>query len=286
MKLGWQILKFPNRLWVQVLTTKYLKQGANGLEIRRKNWGSVLWRGVRSVWHSLRQSCQNSVRDGRSTSFWYGNWTDSGVILADDAVQDIDDEEGCRTVAEAADVNGGWNWDFLKAYLPSEFIRHAAGMPPPIANSGEDEIIWGPDPKGIFTLKSAYEIRAAINQQASTDPWRTVWSWQGPSRIRFFLWLVAHDRLLTNAERKRRHLCAFDTCSRCSIAPEETIHVLRDCKFARDLWVSLIPPDKHHSFFAGSLQDWLCRELQSSDFGQLVGITAKLETKLFSTMHL
>ncbi|CAN1165565.1 Putative ribonuclease H protein At1g65750 [Linum perenne] len=149
-------------------------------------------------------------------------------------------------------------------------------MPPPTANSGEDELIWGPDPKGSFTLKSAYEIRAAINHLAISDPWRTVWNWQGPNRIRFFLWLVAHNRLLTNAERRRRHLCATESCSRCSSASEDAIHVLRDCKFARDLWLSLIPTANLQSFFAGTLQDWLCRELQNAEFGQLVGIACWL----------
>ncbi|CAN1165568.1 Putative ribonuclease H protein At1g65750 [Linum perenne] len=276
MKIGWQILKFPDKLWVQVLTTKYLKHGAEGLEIRRKNWGSVLWRGVRSVWPSLRQSCQTSIRNGCNTLFWYDTWIDSGISLSDVALQEIDEEEGNRTVAEAVDENGNWNWSLLNSFLPSEFVSQVAGMPPPTANSGEDELIWGPDPKGSFTLKSAYEIRAAINHLAISDPWRTVWNWQGPNRIRFFLWLVAHNRLLTNAERRRRHLCATESCSRCSSASEDAIHVLRDCKFARDLWLSLIPTANLQSFFAGTLQDWLCRELQNAEFGQLVGIACWL----------
>ncbi|CAN1779030.1 Putative ribonuclease H protein At1g65750 [Linum perenne] len=106
LKLGWQILKHPDKLWVRVLTTKYLKEIDGELSIRRINWGSALWRGVRRVWPTLRSACQNSVRDGMSTSFWHDSWLDNGVILADVATQVIDEAEGGRLVAEATDEHG------------------------------------------------------------------------------------------------------------------------------------------------------------------------------------
>ncbi|CAN1152491.1 Putative ribonuclease H protein At1g65750, partial [Linum perenne] len=45
-----------------------------------------------------------------------------------------------------------------------------------------------------------------------------------------FIWLVAHDRILTNAERRRRHLTDIDDCQRCRGGTEDTLHVVSDCK--------------------------------------------------------
>ncbi|CAN1309791.1 hypothetical protein LINPERPRIM_LOCUS27817, partial [Linum perenne] len=36
--------------------------------------------------------------------------------------------------------------------------------------------------------------------------------WKGPQWISQFLWLVAHNRMLTNSERHRRHLAEFGAC--------------------------------------------------------------------------
>ncbi|KAH1046741.1 hypothetical protein J1N35_037525 [Gossypium stocksii] len=34
--------------------------------------------------------------------------------------------------------------------------------------------------------------------------WKLIWNYQGPQRVRLFLWLVAKQRLYTNSERVRR----------------------------------------------------------------------------------
>ncbi|CAN1851753.1 Putative ribonuclease H protein At1g65750 [Linum perenne] len=149
-------------------------------------------------------------------------------------------------------------------------------MQPPSPTGGNDELIWGPDPKGLFSIKSAYEILTATDRSIADQRWKSVWNWQGPNRVRFFLWLAVHNRLLTNSERRRRHLCNEDICSRCRTDTEDALHVLRDCPLAKSTWKLLIPAVDHQSFFTGSLLEWFIRELNSPDRGQLVGITAWL----------
>ncbi|CAN1824010.1 Putative ribonuclease H protein At1g65750 [Linum perenne] len=149
-------------------------------------------------------------------------------------------------------------------------------MQPPSPTGGDDELIWGPDPKGLFSIKSAYEILAAIDRSVVDQRWKAVWNWQGLNRVRLFLWLAVHNRLLTNSERRRRHLCTDDICTRCRAGTEDVLHVLRDCPLAKSTWLSLIPAYDHQSFFTGTLLEWFTRELNSSNRGQLVGITAWL----------
>ncbi|CAN1137716.1 Putative ribonuclease H protein At1g65750 [Linum perenne] len=266
LKIGWLLLKKPEALWVRVLTSKYLKEIAGVLEIRRRNWGSALWRGVRRVWPTLQSACQSVVHNGMNTSFWHDIWLDSGVKLSNVATRNLDRNEAERSVLDATDGNGNWDWGFLASYLPHQAVMQVAGMQPPIAGNDDDDMIWGPDPKGTFSLKSAYEVLAAAgsDNNANQKLWNLIWRWKGPNRVRFFLWLVAHNRILTNAERRRRHLSATDTCDRCNMGSEDVLHVLRDCNFAVKIWRGILPHSQLQSFFSGSLHDWLFKTLNST----------------------
>ncbi|CAN1131440.1 Putative ribonuclease H protein At1g65750 [Linum perenne] len=145
-------------------------------------------------------------------------------------------------------------------------------MEPPRDTLGEDGIIWGPDPRGKFTLKTAYDILASVDHHTDQDIWKTVWRWAGPNRVRHFLWLVAHNRILTNAERRRRHLVNVADCQRCRSGIEDTLHVVRDCQLAREVWASFIPPELTSHFFSDSLQDWLMAGLTHKGFELNFGI--------------
>jgi hypothetical protein len=65
-----------------------------------------------------------------------------------------------------------------------------------------DYIIWGWGLliKGNFTAKSAYAIFSGQVWDAVLQMWKIVWKCPGLQRIPVFLWLVLHNRLLTNVE--------------------------------------------------------------------------------------
>ncbi|CAI0429938.1 unnamed protein product [Linum tenue] len=66
--------------------------------------------------------------------------------------------------------------------------------------------------------------------------WKKLWKWKGPSRTKHFLWLVMHDRLLTNKERVRRKMTADGNCSHCKDVEETTEHILRKCSKTAAIW--------------------------------------------------
>ncbi|CAN1163243.1 LINE-1 retrotransposable element ORF2 protein [Linum perenne] len=131
MKLGWLILKAPEKLWVNILTSKYLKNSDQGMQLRRKTGGSNLWRGIRKTWTTMAAACQHSIRDGSSTLFWHHRWLDSGDRLADHALQPIDPVENDRTVADVVTALGDWDWNHLRAHLSPAHLEQIAGMGPP-----------------------------------------------------------------------------------------------------------------------------------------------------------
>ncbi|CAA7051415.1 unnamed protein product [Microthlaspi erraticum] len=88
-----------------------------------------------------------------------------------------------------------------------------------------------------------------------------IWSVMAPERVRFFLWLVGKQCVMTNAERKRRHLCDSDICPVCKGGVETLIHIIRDCPAMQGIWTRLVPARKQHEFFMKPLLPWLYENL-------------------------
>ncbi|CAN0873401.1 Putative ribonuclease H protein At1g65750 [Linum grandiflorum] len=101
-------------------------------------------------------------------------------------------------------------------------------------------MVWGLEPTRKFTIRSAYFLLTDLQEEQPDPRWKRVWKWQGPNKIFHFLWLASHNRLLTNEERGRRHLTNQVFCSFCSDHTKSCIHILRDCRFARQFWSKII----------------------------------------------
>ncbi|CAN1132984.1 Putative ribonuclease H protein At1g65750 [Linum perenne] len=109
-------------------------------------------------------------------------------------------------------------------------------MSAPQREAGDDEWVWGEEANGKFSIRSAYNLIHSAETSRSPEFWRQIWNWKGPNKIRHFIWLAAHDRLLTNHARKRRNLTEDTRCHWCLHPDETVIHVLRDCSFAQEVW--------------------------------------------------
>ncbi|KAK8575350.1 hypothetical protein V6N12_063025 [Hibiscus sabdariffa] len=141
-------------------------------------------------------------------------------------------------VADMVSASGDWDWVRLRELLPQHLLEQIAVEVLPHYEASPDIPSWRLEDRRVFTMKSAYDhIRVHNVVDGIADPcWKRVWKLQVPQRVRFFLWLALHRRLLTNVERIRRHLTSMDRCECCLDGPEDMIHVLRDCFVARDLW--------------------------------------------------
>ncbi|CAN1279411.1 Putative ribonuclease H protein At1g65750 [Linum perenne] len=142
-----------------------------------------------------------------------------------------------------------------------------------MAGAGEDRITWGLERDGRFRVRSAY-LLAAEEEGDTLDPiWRLIWKWKGPQRIRQFLWLVAHNRLLTNSERRRRHLAEIGSCQVCPGQEESVLHVLRDCPLASATWELLALSSGDQTFFQTPLLPWIERFIRKPEHCLLFGVT-------------
>lgn len=87
---------------------------------------------------------------------------------------------------------------------PDDIHRQIEELPLNQTEDRRDMVIW----KGITDrVPTARAFLKFITTNEGTDDnmsaWQWVWSVQLLQRLRFFLWLTAHDKLLTNAYRLR-----------------------------------------------------------------------------------
>ncbi|CAI0409094.1 unnamed protein product [Linum tenue] len=124
---------------------------------------------------------------------------------------------------------------------------------------------------GRFRLRSAYNLVAGDEDDEPGSRWKDLWQWKGPNRIKHFLWLVMHGRLLTNKERTRRKISTNSQCNFCKDQDETIEHILRSCSRAKSIW------DKFNDKCVANsmnlpLHDWLMDNIRQQGTGTDFGI--------------
>ncbi|CAN1848784.1 Putative ribonuclease H protein At1g65750 [Linum perenne] len=122
--------------------------------------------------------------------------------------------------------NGMWDRNKQSWCLTHEAVLQVYGMTLPNEQLRDDAISWGLEPNRRFTIKSAYLLLKDINGGGDEALWRKVWQWEGPEKIKQFLWLVSHRKIMTNEERRRRHIAPDVVCPECSDMCENVDHGL------------------------------------------------------------
>ncbi|GAU36816.1 hypothetical protein TSUD_219190 [Trifolium subterraneum] len=192
MKLSWQILTQPSKLWVKILKAKY-------------NCGNITW----------------VIRDGVDSQFWRHPWIPNVGALEDHIAASIPREELNFPVNHYAS-DGLWKWDKIRSIVPNDICDKIAVIKPP-SQGAPDFPCWKLSVDGYFSLKTAYEFMENQHQEdLYINPiFEKVWHWKGPNRIKAFLWKLSQGRLLTNEERRHRNMTNSDLCPRCQDYPEQ-----------------------------------------------------------------
>ncbi|KAL2897415.1 hypothetical protein RDABS01_039198 [Bienertia sinuspersici] len=88
---------------------------------------------------------------------------------------------------------------------------------------------------------------------------------EAQNSLRFFLWLLMHEKILCNANGVKRGLTEDPIYPLCHQMIETCMHTLRDNQQARNVWVQICPNNRVRGFFSGSsVQSWVEENLTSS----------------------
>ncbi|KAL9414398.1 hypothetical protein AB3S75_042799 [Citrus x aurantiifolia] len=134
---------------------------------------------------------------------------------------------------------------------------------PPAPQLGNDKIYWSLDPRGAFTVRSAYDSICSQNPAVKDETWSLAWSWKAPQSVRIFLWQIMHGKLKTHGELARRHIPVSMAYDRCGAPLEDILHALRDFPCIKRAWLRLVSEGDYHSFFHANIREWIVTNLQN-----------------------
>lgn len=263
MKLSWGIISKSDKLWVRVLCSKYGVDSNNPPTSLPDKNGSRIWKAIRTVWDVTMQGTRWSVGNGDSVWFWLDCWVTHNDPLISFAFQQPSNESVNATVSDFVTENGDWRWMSFEHLLPGSILMKIASILPPASRLGPDRMYWGLNPKGIFTVRSAYDFLSHHTHACIDQVWQLPWAWKGPHSIRLFIWQLLHGKLKTNSELSRRHIPISDVCIRCGGSTEDILHAIRDCSFIKKIWVRLVPTCHNSRFFQSNLREWIFCNLQN-----------------------
>ena len=80
-----------------------------------------------------------------------------------------------------------------------------------------------------FASKFLYQH---ANVYFNNSIWSWIWKFHCPKKLQIFIWKSIRNRLPTRQYLAFSHSEVDDRCTRCN-TPETTIHILRDCPWAK-----------------------------------------------------
>ncbi|KAF7838223.1 ribonuclease H [Senna tora] len=202
--------------------------GVKSRDSSAKSQDSVLWKNVVNLWDKLQSQQRWCIGNGRSTLFWSDVWEGLPSPLTSFLRVSMEAISLDAKVADFIGEDGNWRLEEIDYYLN---------------DSGN----------GKFSVKAAY--LSLSPRFGAPSVWRRIWHVKVPERIRMFLWQAHHCRLLIKF-RCRRWNGGDVFCPWCPNVVEDEFHVLRDCKFAVNLWQRTVPSKIISNFFMGDITQW------------------------------
>ncbi|MBA0834128.1 hypothetical protein Goarm_006508, partial [Gossypium armourianum] len=154
LKLGYSLITKTEALWIQIFKAKYCLVKSMPDSIMR-NRCSYIWKAVAKVWPLLHSNMIWSIRNRRSVRCWEDNWVPNvrplnqyvsghGNIVPESKIKDM------------VLVNGDWNLDLFRLWLPEEVVKQIISISPPLDSARPNILSWSRSTTGVFSVKSAY----------------------------------------------------------------------------------------------------------------------------------
>jgi ribonuclease HI len=259
-KLGWKLQTGSSDLWCNVLRSKYSRNSVLNSRTTRAS-DSSLWKALDNVKPLMEKASLWSIGNGREIDAWKTAWIDENIAL--DKIIDIPSHLQNKRLFELIDDEGNWNWNLLHNWLPDDILKKIAAVAPPSIDHGPDERVLAGCSSENFSVAGMYTALSDYHGDDENTSWRRIWKLHVPERVRTFIWLMKHQRLLTNSLKSKMGV-SHAMCNFCGDVEESILHVMRDCPRAMAIWNCVISTHDRGSFYMSDTQHWIDLNLHNS----------------------
>ena len=198
---------------------------------------SPVWRAIEQAKKVIVKGSCYTIGNGSSINVWKDPWVPwiegfiptprlvDYTLLPLQVSQLINSELHC------------WNPSLIHELFDPTSAQAILTMPIPTSPT-PDKLVWIPESKGCFSVKSAYcTLRAhSIPPQDTDTDWKKLWKLKMPEKSKMFLWRLAVNALPTRDNLSRRFHVADTRCLLCKAHAENVIHLFAECNASRAFW--------------------------------------------------
>ncbi|XP_045086650.1 uncharacterized mitochondrial protein AtMg00310-like [Aegilops tauschii subsp. strangulata] len=159
---AWRLLVNPDSLCARVLKAKYYPNGRLEDTVFAGN-ASSSWQAITYGLELLKKGLVWRVGNGQNVRILRDPW-----LPRPPSYRPVTVQGRCRLrrVADLLSAHGTWDVDLLRQYFVSPDVEEILRIRP--APSLDDVLPWAPDPKGVFSVRSAYKIALDDKSRTST----------------------------------------------------------------------------------------------------------------------
>ncbi|KAH0989499.1 hypothetical protein GBA52_000982 [Prunus armeniaca] len=175
------------------------------------------------------------VGNGKSIPFWTAHWV-FPFPLIDLIPMTQRSSLNLNLVVSEFLTDQQWDISKLQDVVDQDIIDKISVIPLPLSPL-EDQLIWGPNPSGIFSIKSAYHVQmhdTSYHCQAALL--KKMWGIKVPPKVKIFSWLLKRKRLQVRGHLNRFLPQINPKCPFCNSHRETIPHLFSTCHFAQSIW--------------------------------------------------
>lgn len=152
------------------------------------------------IWPLLKENLHWVVGTGAAICCWKDPWVPNVGPLNKNLVELARFPADCF-LEEMLSAEGAWNIEAFKVALSDSSCRQSQIFLPHILWLARlDRLFWIYSANGKITVNNANYTLKHHTWNMKDTKWKTIRQYKGPHRVRFFLWLVQKENLLTNLE--------------------------------------------------------------------------------------
>lgn len=184
----------------------------------------------------------------KTISAWDENWLGHDYCLDKLDVHIPENLKGAK-VCELIDESGNWNMRILQDWLPEKWLDRLRSCVPPLTEDIPDGFYFVGTSSGTFSVKAMVHEVECLDSETEDMEWKLIWKAAIPERCKNFMWLLKHDKILTNLCKNKKGL-GNAGCKLCGHVCETTMHGIHDCSKCLQVWKSIVPSDMMAEFFS------------------------------------